>query len=80
MSFGNGLNKQLRRGKSIADHMRDAIAQAMSVFEATEYVRRKCCCARVSKKRLHELYASLLPDCTAGAEDCGGCGQLGERM
>ena len=66
MSFGNGPakgnGKQRIVGKSIADHMRDAIAQGKSVFEATAYVRAQCSCARCPKKRMHELYASLLPN------------------
>ena len=66
MSFGNGPakgnGKQRIVGKSIADHMRDAIEQGKSVFEATAYVRGACCCARTPTKRLHSLYASLLPN------------------
>lgn len=64
MRFGNGPAKGngKRRivGKSIADHMRDAISQGLSVYEATAYVLGACTCARYSKKRLRELYTSLL--------------------
>ena len=66
MSFGNGPEKgngrQTLKGKSIADHMRDAIEQGLSLYEATAYVRGACICTRCPKKRLHELYASLLPN------------------
>ena len=69
MSFGNGPAKGNGKhrivGKSIADHMRDAIAQGKSVCEATAYVRGTCVCTRFPKKRLHELYASLLPNASA---------------
>jgi hypothetical protein len=64
--FGNGPEKgngkQRIVGKSIADHMRDAIAQGKSVYAATAYVRAQCSCARCPNKRMHELYASLLPN------------------
>jgi hypothetical protein len=63
MSFGNGPAKGNGKrivGKSIADHMRDAISQGLSVYEATAYVLGACACARYSKKRLRELYTSLL--------------------
>ena len=64
MSFGNGPAKGNGKwrivGQSLADHMRAAISQGLSVHEATAYVLGACVCTRYSKKRLHELYASLL--------------------
>ena len=65
MSFGNGSQKgngrgEYRpRGKSICDHMRDAIADGKSARESADYVISKISMKRFSRKRLVELYEDL---------------------
>lgn len=58
MTFGNGSGKLKITGKSIADHMRDAIAQGMTESEGVAYVLSKCV-SRLSKKRIRALYEDL---------------------
>jgi len=67
VTFGNGLGKGSERrgwrgwvaGKTVSDHMRDAIRGGKPEKEAILYVRSQCSCARTSNKRMRELYASL---------------------
>lgn len=64
MTFGNGSEKGNGKrgwigGRSIADHMRDAIRDGKPEKEAILYVRSQCSCGGRSNKRMRELYASL---------------------
>lgn len=65
MSFGNGSQKGNGRGefrpkgKSICDHMRDAISEGMSSQAAADYVMSKISMKRFSRRRLVELYEDL---------------------
>lgn len=65
MSFGNGLQKENGRGeyrpkgKSICDHMRDAIEEGKSAQASADYVISKVSMKRFSRRRLLELYDEL---------------------
>lgn len=70
MSFGNGPAKGNGRGpvrgKSILDHMADAIADGLSQPECVVYVLQRVSVKRISQRRLREIHADMLPN--AGVE------------
>ena len=60
MAFANQYRPGM--GKSLADRMRDCIAEGMSETQAVERVRQQVSTKRTSKRRLASLYQSLLPN------------------
>lgn len=66
MTFGNGSAKgngtQRPPGKSLTDHMRDAIAFGYEESMAAAYVISKVRQCRISKRRLVDLFRSLQPN------------------
>lgn len=64
MSFGNGKEKGNGRwnirGKSIRDHMADAIAEGLSQPECVVYVLQRVSSKRISQKRLRGIHAEMI--------------------
>lgn len=65
MTFGNGPQKgngQRPRGKSIREHMADAIALGASQEQCVDYVRNHVSTSRLSRRRLREIHKDMLPN------------------
>jgi hypothetical protein len=59
LSKGNATMQPNNSGKSIADRMRDCIAEGLDAKASAEKIARQISMKRTSKRRLMELHAEL---------------------